>query len=105
RDNCAVDARVVSDACGRLPFKDASMDLVVTRSVMEHLPDNARFLADCHRLLKRGGLAICVMPSRRAPFAWLNRLLPENLKRRMLFAVFPQWQDACGFPAYYDRCV
>ena len=45
------------------------------------------------------------MPSRRAPFAWLNRLLPENLKRRMLFAFFPQWQDACGFRAHYDRCA
>ena len=105
RDNRAIDARVVADACGGLPFKDESMDLVATRSVMEHLPDNARFLSDCHRVLRRGGVAICVMPSRRAPFAWLNRLLPEGLKRQMLFAFFPQWREACGFRAHYDRCA
>jgi SAM-dependent methyltransferase len=103
--NDALDARVASDACGGLPFKDNSIDVVSTRSVMEHLPSNSRFLDDCHRMLKPGGLAFCVMPSRRAPFAWLNRLLSENVKRRLLFTFFPQWREACGFLAHYDHCA
>jgi len=105
RGNKAVDARVVADACRGLPFRDGSMDVVSTRSVMEHLPDNARFLAECYRILTRGGVAICVMPSRRSPFAWFNRLLPEKTKRKLLFSLFPEWRDTCGFRAYYDRCA
>jgi SAM-dependent methyltransferase len=105
RMNGALDARVASDACGGLPFKDNSIDVVSTRSVMEHLPSNSRFLDDCHRILKPGGLTFCVMPSRRAPFAWLNRLLPEDVKRRLLFTFFPEWREACGFLAHYDHCA
>lgn len=105
RHNRAVDARIVSDACRGLPLRGDSVDLVVTRSVMEHLPDNLQFLTECRRVLKRGGRAFCVMPSRRAPFAWINRLLPERLKQRLLYAFYPEWRDACGFRAHYDRCT
>jgi SAM-dependent methyltransferase len=105
RENGVVDARVVADACRGLPFHDESLDMVITRSVMEHLPDNQRFLNECRRVLRRGGLAFCVMPSRRAPFALLNRVMPEKLKRALLFTFFPQWRDDCGFPALYDRCA
>jgi SAM-dependent methyltransferase len=105
RKNRALDARVAADACLGLPFRSECVEIIVTRSVMEHLPDNARFLAECRRVLKRGGLAICVMPGRRAPFALLNRVLPESLKRKLLFTFFPEWRDDCGFSAYYDRCA
>jgi ubiquinone/menaquinone biosynthesis C-methylase UbiE len=104
RENSGLDSRVVADACAGLPFKDDSIDIVAARSVLEHLPDNAEFLRECGRILKRGGLAICVMPSRRAPFALLNRVLPDAMKRKLLFAFFPEWEDDCGFRAYYDRC-
>lgn len=105
RINSRLDDRVVSDACGGLPFKDNSVDIISTRSVMEHLPDNTKFLADCHRILKPKGLAFCVMPSRRAPFAWVNRLLPQSLKQRLLYTFFPQWRESCGFYAYYNHCA
>jgi hypothetical protein len=35
----------------------------------------------------------------------LNRVLPERLKQKLLFAFFPEWQHACGFRAHYDRCA
>jgi ubiquinone/menaquinone biosynthesis C-methylase UbiE len=81
RQNRAVDARLVADACRGIPFKGESIDVIVTRSVMEHLPDNIQFLNECHRLLKRDGLAMCVMPSRRAPFAWAQSSPPGKLSR------------------------
>jgi Methyltransferase domain len=46
RNNPEADAGVVADACTGLPFRDGSLDMVVTRSVLEHLPDNAAFVRD-----------------------------------------------------------
>ena len=104
RNNREIDAGLVCDACETLPFRDESFDVIATRSVLEHLHDNAAFVAECSRVLKTGGTAIHVFPTRRAPFALLNRILPNALVRWAMRTFFPQWADECGFRAYYDVC-
>jgi SAM-dependent methyltransferase len=104
RNNHEIDAGLVCDACATLPFRDASFDVVATRSVLEHLRDNAVFVAECSRILKSGGKAIHVFPTRRAPFAMLNRVIPNAVVRWAMRNFFPQWVDECGFRAYYDVC-
>ena len=76
RGNPIIDHAVVADASRALPFGDASLDLIVTRSVIEHLHDNEMFFAETSRVLRPGGHAIHVFPGRFAPFALLNRVLP-----------------------------
>lgn len=49
---------------GRLPFPDASFDLVVGNQVMEHVEDLGGELAAIHRVLKPGGTLLSVFPSR-----------------------------------------
>jgi SAM-dependent methyltransferase len=51
-----VDARV-ADA-ERLPFDDASFDLVFGHAVLHHLPDLDRAWREIHRVLRPGGLAV-----------------------------------------------
>jgi len=45
-----------------LPFADASAELVILQGVLEHVEDAARTLAECHRVLKPGGLFYTEMP-------------------------------------------
>lgn len=103
--NRVADGCAVADACIGLPFRDASIDLLVTRSVLEHLPDTRRFFAEAARVTRPGGYQVHVCPARNAPFAVLNRLLPGWLVHKALYFVFPQWRDECGFKAYYDNCT
>lgn len=102
--NTMVDDVVACDACRALPFKDDSVDLVVTRTLMEHLANNEVFLSETLRVLRPGGRTLHVFPGRYAPFAILNRILPHRMVVAVLFAVFPRWRDHCGFPAYYTNC-
>jgi SAM-dependent methyltransferase len=104
RNNPDIDAGLVCDACAQLPLRDGSLDVVATRSVLEHLPDNASFIAECRRTLKIGGKVVHVFPTRRAPFALLNRVIPNSVVRWMMRNMFPQWVDECGFRAFYDCC-
>lgn len=46
----------VADA-ERLPFSDASFDLVYSYGVLHHSPDTARAIAEVHRVLRPGGVA------------------------------------------------
>jgi SAM-dependent methyltransferase len=46
-----------------LPFKTSSVDLVLALDVIEHVEDDIRALAECHRILKSGGLLIVTVPA------------------------------------------
>lgn len=47
-----------------LPLPDASVDVVVTLQVIEHLWDQAGFLGECARVLRPGGRLHCSTPNR-----------------------------------------
>lgn len=105
RGNTDVDEIRVADATQRLPFADASVDLVTSRSVLEHLPDLGAFFAEAARVLRPGGEMIHTFPCRFAPFALLNRALPSSITRRALDAFLEDGTAGYhGFPASYDRC-
>lgn len=45
-----------------LPFRTAAFDLVLCSHVLEHIPDDARAMAELARVLKPGGSAIVLVP-------------------------------------------
>jgi SAM-dependent methyltransferase len=105
RFNSSLDNKVVADAAAReFPFRDGSADLIVSRSVVEHLHDNVIFFTNCARILGPGGVLIHTFPCKFSPFSLVNQLLPNWLTRRLLSYFHPYWDDECGFVAFYDRC-
>jgi SAM-dependent methyltransferase len=46
----------------RLPFKDNSIDAVMSIAVLEHVREPAKALSEVHRVLKPGGLVLSVIP-------------------------------------------
>lgn len=49
--------------CTRLPFGDESFDMIVTLETIEHLIQYNQFLAECKRVLIKGGTIICSTPN------------------------------------------
>lgn len=98
-----VSHRVVADAVNGLPFPPDAADLIVSRSVMEHLPNMEGFLAQASQCLRPGGYFINVFPCRFSPFSILNRMLPNRIARAILFYIHPTFRGECGFEAFYDR--
>ncbi|HET6829755.1 MAG TPA: class I SAM-dependent methyltransferase [Solirubrobacterales bacterium] len=80
---------VVTDA-ERLPFSDASFDLVLGHAVLHHIPDLDRAAGEFHRVLKPGGtVAFCGEPS-----AYGDRI--AALPKRAAIAAAPLWRRALG---------
>jgi ubiquinone/menaquinone biosynthesis C-methylase UbiE len=104
RHNGDLDFKIVADAADGLPFKDGSIDVVVSRSVVEHIKDNQAFFANCARVLRSGGLLIHTFPGKFTPFSIFNQVMPNAIAKRLLAYFHPQWKDECGFIAYYDHC-
>lgn len=102
--NTDVDETRVADIMRSLPFEDASVDMVVSRSVLEHLQSVEGFVSSSGRALRPGGHFIHLFPSRFAPFALINQLLPGWLGKRVLYFLRPVSRGIGGFPAFYDSC-
>ena len=81
------------------------VDLAICQSVFEHIEDvSSAFQSISYMLKERTGTVVLFVPCKYAPFTILNRLLPEKLKKSLLYFFFPQTERDQGFKAYYDKC-
>ena len=98
--NHDLDEKIVFDISSgeRVPLDDASIDMITSSSVLEHLQNLENSIKEIHRILKPGGKFISVIPCKFALFAIINQILPNWLARKILFSIIG------GFKAYYDRC-
>lgn len=101
--NYALDEKIVCDVVKDIPLPDGSLDLITVDSGMEHFSDNERFLENAFAKLRAGGFLIAQCPSRYAPFAIANRLIPPALSRHILDKTMGETAPELGFQAYYDR--
>ncbi len=73
---------IVSDAT-KLPLKDDSVDMIVTESTLEHIPDSYRAIREMARVIKPGGYIYVsipfLMPFHPSPSDY-GRLSAEGLK-------------------------
>jgi len=99
----ADETRVADVVRDGLPFGDREVDVVSSRSVLEHLSDVEALAADSARVLKPGGYSIHLFPGRRGAFAVLNRILPNRVAKSILFSLRPACVGIGGFPAMYNR--
>ena len=97
------DHTICADICSYQGNADA--DLLICQAVLEHVRDVEAALRRLHSILRPGGMALLFNPSGNAPFARLNRILPDRLRRALLVAMQPDAERRGGFPAFYDRCT
>lgn len=64
-----------------LPFPDASFDLVFSRWVFEHLPEPERVVHEIARVLRPGGRAVVITPSRFHYMTVISSLTPLRFHR------------------------
>lgn len=98
------DRTIAHDLC---TFKgEGDADVVICQATLEHVPDTAGAMRAMASAVKPGGRIYVFAPCRNAAFARLNLILPEGVKRRLLFKLFPHKAEGHdGFKAYYDKCA
>ncbi len=102
--NQSVHLRLVSDVTRGLPVADGSVDMITSRSVLEHLANLEDFVIGAARAIRPGGYFIHWVPNKFAPFAIVNAMLPNKLAKPLLHYLDPATVGICGFPVVYDRC-
>jgi ubiquinone/menaquinone biosynthesis C-methylase UbiE len=101
--NRDVDETIVADVSRGLPFGDAEVDLLVSRTLLEHVDGVPAAVEHIARVLKPGGRTIHFMPGRNALFAVAARLLPFGLLLKLLHFARPDTVGRVEFDVHYDH--
>jgi len=79
-------------------------DLIISKSVLEHVRDNDAGIKQMYQALRTGGYAIHYLPSKYHPYSLALRLLGPNWQRRLIEALRPWASNETGYPAFFDKC-
>jgi SAM-dependent methyltransferase len=101
--NSSVDETRVGDVAVRLPFEDAEVDLVVSRTVLEHVVSVDAAAREMARILRPGGRSVHLLPCRYALFAIAARVLPFSLAKRLVHKLLPESEGIVEFDVFYDK--
>ena len=86
----------------RLPFADASIDLIYSYAVLEHVDEPDKLVDEIARVLKPGGSFCAWTPNKWGYVGIGARLVPNALHARLLRTVQPQSRLAADvFPTRY----
>jgi SAM-dependent methyltransferase len=97
------DTRVADVAAG-LPMPDGSVDLILSRALLEHVQGVPAAIGHMARVLKPGGVALHLVPCRYSLFGLAARLLPFGPLVRLVHLVMPWTRGQVEFPVVYDHC-
>ena len=100
--NKDVTSTCVADVASGLPMPDGSVDLILSRALLEHVEDVSQAIKHMGRVLKPGGTALHFVPCRYSIFGTAGRLLPWGPLLWVTRKLSP-W-SVVGFPVRYDHC-
>jgi 2-polyprenyl-3-methyl-5-hydroxy-6-metoxy-1,4-benzoquinol methylase len=100
RENSLIDEfrPIVGD---RWPVESASIDLLVSDAVLEHVPDPDLYFSECSRVVKPGGYICLRTPNRWSYVSLIASLVPNSMHARVVNLVQPGRGAQDVFPTYY----
>ena len=101
-ENEDLDEAIICDVSDTIPISPELIDLIMVYSGVEHFHNTEYFLKNAYNALRPNGFLIAQFPGRYAPFAIINRMLPQKISRAWL-KVSMRNASLLGFTAHYDR--
>jgi SAM-dependent methyltransferase len=85
---------------GDLPFPPESFDMVISRSVVEHLADPCRVFGEFYRVLRPAGRVIVITPNKYDYVSLIAAATPYSWHRQLVSRIFQSSEDDV-FPTVY----
>lgn len=79
-------------------------DFIVSKYLVEHVPDNSKTFKNIERWLNPNGLSVNLFPLGYHPFSIANRLVGNRMARILIPIIKPGSERITGYPAYYNLC-
>ena len=86
-----------------IPFKNGTFDIIICRSVIEHLPEPKETFKEFYRILKKNGRLIISTQNIYNPIMFINFIIPNSIRIFLKKMIIKTTVDEGTYPAYY-RC-
>ncbi len=103
--NFLITRRVKCDLDQPLPIADNSVEFVFSSRMLEHLQHPAGFISESYRVLRPSGKLTVAIPTGRAPFSIIKRLLPHEVSRRLVARFAENREQLCWAKLFYRNCT
>ena len=81
-------------------------DLIVSMTLLEHVPDNRASLRAMLHALRPGGEMHHYVPGSNHPYALATRMVGPRLQKRLIHSLRPNVDaHTSGYPTYFDACT
>jgi len=85
---------------GKLPFPSGHFDMVISRSVVEHLEDPPQVFREFSRVLRPGGKVVVITPNKYDYVSLIASITPYSFHRSIVSRIFKVPEDDV-FPTLY----
>ena len=86
-------------------FNDSiKADLIVSKYLLEHVPNNSKTLKNIEGWLNPNGLSVNLFPLGFHSFSIANKLVGNRMTRFLIPILRPESKGITGYPAYYNLC-
>jgi len=100
KENVGIKVLTVADGTN-LPFASGLFDLIISKTVIEHVVDPLSFFKEAHRVLKPGGGFVWATSNLRAFPILASALTPLGVHKWVYRQIFGSSLDVDQFPTYY----
>lgn len=83
---------------------DVKADLIFSKYLLEHVPNNLKTFENIENWLNEGGLSIHIFPLAYHPFSIANRLVGNKFAKKLIPILRPGTEAITGYPAFYNQC-
>lgn len=83
---------------------DIQADMVISITLLEHVPNNVLAIRSIYHALKAGGATHHYVPSKWHPYSVILRIVGPKLQVKLIAALRPDAADVTGYPAFFDHC-
>ncbi len=84
---------------------DEKYQIVFSKYLLEHVPDNASSIKELANCLVGGGEMIHLIPCGYHPYSVLTWIVGNRIQRLLIQKLRPESVGITGYPAFYDCCT
>jgi SAM-dependent methyltransferase len=83
---------------------DGCFDVIISKTLLEHVPDNKASIKSMYNSLKPGGTMHHYIPAKWHPYSIALRLVGPTLQRKLIARLRPAAVDVTGYQAFFNHC-
>lgn len=84
---------------------ERKVDMIISFTLMEHVPDNSRAVKSMFESLRPGGTTHHYIPSKLHPYSLALRTVGPRMQKMLIPHLRPGAEDVTGYPTFFNHCT